>query len=67
MNYIWIGNKPNVFDLREFDYVAFVLIPLENRKKLHYKSKKCIFVRYSEEIKGYIVMRKSNGYKFSYQ
>jgi hypothetical protein len=67
MNYIWIGNKPNVSHLREFDYIAFVLILVKNRKKLDYKSKECIFIRYSEESKGHMLMRKSNGYMFSYQ
>jgi hypothetical protein len=36
-----------------FGSVAWAHIPDEKRKDLHPKSEKCIFVGYSEDVKGY--------------
>ncbi len=57
-------HKLNVFHLRVFGYIAFVLIPGKNSKKLDYKFKECTFLGYSEENKSYKLMRKSNRFVF---
>jgi hypothetical protein len=57
---LWIRHKPNVFHLRVFGCIAFVLIPRKNSKKLDYNSKECTFLRYNEENKGFRLMTKSN-------
>jgi hypothetical protein len=55
---LWIGHKPNVFHLKVFGCIAFVLILEENSKKLDYKSKECTFLGYSKGKKGYMLMKK---------
>lgn len=47
------GKKPTVQHLRVFGCIAFCHIPKEDRKKLDYKAKRCIFLGYSEDVKGY--------------
>ena len=49
----WYGRKPNVSHLKIFGSIAYAHVPCEKRHKLDDKSLKCIFVRYSEETKGY--------------
>lgn len=49
----YYGTKPSVSHLRKFGCECFVHIPSERRKKLDDKSKKCIFLGYSEESKAY--------------
>jgi hypothetical protein len=45
--------KLDVSHLRVFGYIAYVHVPNEKRSKLDPKAKKCIFIRYSLEQKGY--------------
>jgi hypothetical protein len=47
------GKKPYVSHLRVFGCIAYVHVPDEKRSKLDPKAKKCIFIRYSLEQKGY--------------
>jgi hypothetical protein len=47
------SKKPNVSHLRVFGYIAYVHVPDEKRSKLDPKAKKCIFIKYSLEQKGY--------------
>jgi hypothetical protein len=47
------GKKPNVSHLRMFGCIAYVHVPDEKRSKLDPKAKKCIFIGYSLEQKGY--------------
>eukprot|EP01018_Ginkgo_biloba_P002097 Gb_06074 [translate_table: standard] len=49
----WSRRKPSVAHLKVFGCIAYSHVPKEKRQKLDDKSKKCIFVSYSEEIKGY--------------
>jgi hypothetical protein len=46
-------NKPNVSHLRMFGCIAYVHVHDEKRSKLDPKAKKCIFIGYSLEQKGY--------------
>lgn len=50
---IWNKKPPNLEHLRVFGSKAMAHIPKEKRKKLDEKSKKYVFVGYSEEVKGY--------------
>jgi hypothetical protein len=47
------GKKPNVSHLRMFSCIAYVHVPDEKRSKLNPKAKKCIFIGYSLDQKGY--------------
>lgn len=49
----WTGQKPHVGGLRVFGCQAFVHVPKDERKKLDPKSKKCIFLGYGANTKGY--------------
>jgi len=49
----FIGKKPNVSHLIMFGYIVYMHVPNEKRSKLDPKSKKCIFIGYSLEQKGY--------------
>ena len=49
----WTGEKPNVSLLRIFGCVAFAHVPKDERQKLDSKSRKCIFLGYGSETKGY--------------
>ena len=49
----WTGSKPNVSGLRVFGCQVFVHIPKDERKKLDAKSKRCIFLGYGANTKGY--------------
>ncbi len=49
----FISKKPDVSHLRVFGYIAYVHVPDEKKSKLDPKAKKCIFIRYSLEQKGY--------------
>jgi hypothetical protein len=48
-----IYNNPDVSHFRVFSIVAWAHIPDEKRKALQPKIEKCIFVGYSENVKGY--------------
>jgi hypothetical protein len=47
------GKKPNLSNLKVFGAKALVYIPKQLRKKLDGKTKECIFMGYSDDIKGY--------------
>ena len=49
----WSGRKPNLSHLKIFGCVCYVHVPDELRTKLDSKSKKCIFIGYAIEQKGY--------------
>jgi len=53
----WTKIKPNVSHFRVFGSIAWAHIPDEKRKALQPKSEKCIFVGYSEDVKGYILLQ----------
>ena len=50
---LYFGTKPNLRHLRVFSSIAYAHVPKEKRMKLDAKAEKCIFVRYSDEQKGY--------------
>ncbi|MCO5562169.1 hypothetical protein L7F22_041442 [Adiantum nelumboides] len=47
------GKKPDVLHFKVFGYIAYVHVPDELRTKLDPKAKKCVFIGYSVEPKGY--------------
>jgi len=47
------GKKPDVSHLKVFGCIAYIHVPDEKRSKLDPKAKKCIFIGYSSEQKGY--------------
>ena len=47
------GKKPSVLHFRTFGCTCYAHVPDTNRKKLDAKSRKCIFLGYSEESKAY--------------
>ena len=56
----WVGEKPNVGHLRTFGCVAYAHVAIymynvsvDERKKLDSKAKRCIFLGYGTETKGY--------------
>jgi hypothetical protein len=49
----FIGKKLDVSHYRVFSCIAYVHVPDEKRSKLDPKAKKCIFIGYSLEQKGY--------------
>jgi transposase InsO family protein len=53
----WTKIKPYVSHFRVFSSIAWAHIPDEKRKALQPKSEKCIFVGYSEDVKGYRLLQ----------
>jgi hypothetical protein len=53
----WTKIKPDVSHFRVFGSITWAHIPDEKRKSLHPKSEKCIFVGYSEDVKGYRLLQ----------
>ena len=53
----WSSIKPNVSHFRVFGSEAWTHILDEKHKALEPKSEKCIFVGYSEDVKGYRLIR----------
>ena len=49
----WNGKKPNVDHLKVFGCTAYAHVPKDERKKLDSKAKKCIFLGYGSNVKGY--------------
>ena len=49
----WTTKKPSVAHLRVFSCDAYAHVPKNERGKLDPKAKKCVFVGYGEETKGY--------------
>ena len=53
----WSKIKPDVSHFRVFGCESWAHIPDEKRKALQPKSVKCIFVGYSEDVKGYRLLQ----------
>ena len=53
----WSKIKPDVSHFRVFGCEAWAHIPDEKQKALQPKSEKCIFAGYSEDVKGYRLLR----------
>jgi hypothetical protein len=53
----WTKIKPDVSHFRVFGSIAWTHIPDEKRKALQPKSEKCIFLGYSEDVKGYRLLQ----------
>jgi len=49
----WTGEKPNVSLPQIFGCIAFAHVPKDERQKLNSKSRKCLFLGYDSEMKGY--------------
>ena len=49
----WTGKKPQVEHLRIFGCIAYAHVAKDERQKLDPKAKKCIFLGYGTETKGY--------------
>ena len=49
----WTGKKPNVNHLRIFGCAAYAHVAKDKQRKLDSKAKKCIFLGYGNETKGY--------------
>ncbi len=52
-NEAWTKKKPKVEHLRVFGCDAYAHVPKDERQKLDTKSRKCIFLGYGAETKGY--------------
>jgi hypothetical protein len=52
---VWFGRKPDLSDARIFGCTAYATIPQNERHKLSYRVKKCIFLGYHEDSSGYIL------------
>lgn len=50
---VWSGSKPDLAHLRVFGCIAYSLVPEQKRRKLDPKSKRYLFVGYSDTSKGY--------------
>jgi len=50
---LWSGRKPRIGHLKIFGSTCYMHIPKEKRRKLDNKSKRCIFVGYSDYAKAY--------------
>ena len=49
----WTGEKPNVHHLRIFGCAAYAHVAKDKQRKLDPKARKCIFLGYGNETKGY--------------
>ena len=49
----WTGEKPKVDHLRAFGCASYAHIPKDERRKLDVKAKKCIFLGYGTDTRGY--------------
>jgi hypothetical protein len=57
---MWYGHIPSVRHLRVFGSTCYALIPKEQRSKLDARSRKCIFLGYSNTTKGYRLYDETN-------
>ena len=53
---LWIDNKPDLSNLQPWGSVGFVHDTSHKYEKLSPRGKKCIFIRYSEHSKGYVLI-----------
>ena len=49
----WTGKKPDVSSLRIFGCTAYAHVPKDERQKLDSKARKCFFLGYGTDTKGY--------------
>ena len=56
----WNGRKPDISNFKVFGCECWAHIPDDKRKKLDPKSRKCIFIGYSEDSKAYRLFDTSN-------
>jgi transposase InsO family protein len=52
----WTGKKPNLSYLRPWGLAGFVRDTSHKYGKLGLRGKKCVFIRYSEHSKGYVLI-----------
>jgi adenylate kinase family enzyme len=57
---MWYGHIPLVRHLKVFGSTCYALIPKEYRSNLDARSRKCIFLGYSNTTKGYHIYDKTN-------
>jgi len=50
---LWCGRRPNIHNLRTFGCTAYVLTPVEQRRKLDNRGKKARFLGYEPNCKAY--------------
>ena len=53
---LWIGKKPDLNNLRPWGSIDYVHNTSHRYGKLGPRGKKCIFIRYSEHSKGYVLI-----------
>lgn len=53
---LWYGKKAEFEHFRIFGSDVYVHVPKQRRKKLDRKAKKCIFIGYDKDVKGYRVL-----------
>lgn len=53
---LWCGKRANFEHFRIFGSEVYVHVPKQRRKKLDAKAKKCIFIGYDKDVKGYRVL-----------
>jgi hypothetical protein len=52
----WFGKKPDLSNLRPWGCVGYVHNATHKHGKLGPKANKCVFIRYSDESKGYVML-----------
>lgn len=57
---LWYGKKAQFEHFRIFGSEVYVHIPKQNRRKLDAKAKKCLFIGYDDNKKGFRVIDESN-------
>ena len=50
---VWTGKKHSLAHLKVFGCEAYVHVRKENKSKLEKKAKKCIYIGYTDGLKGY--------------
>ena len=58
---VWTGKKPSLSHLRVFVCDAYVHVPKEKITDLDSKSKRCIFIGYKDDLKGYKLWNQKQG------
>ena len=53
---LWTGKKPDLNNLRPWGLIGYVHNTSHRHGKLGLRGKKCIFIRYSEHSKGYVLI-----------